>query len=134
VGESGNDDYPPTELLYNKVKAKLLAWDINMEVIASDLRVTKTARFNPYEQSYKVLRFQSYYYLNYNLITIVFEILIKEHKCLRSSDTVPTVHSQVPRLETPLQIEIYHITKVTLSISSVNMKTFITDIRTILTN
>ena len=38
MGESGNDDDPPAELLYNNVKDKLPAWDINTEVIASDLR------------------------------------------------------------------------------------------------
>ena len=100
MGESGNDDDPLAELLYNNVKDKLPTWNINTEAIASDLRTTKTARFNPYRQSYKVLSFQSYYYLNYDLITIVVEILIEECKCLRSGDTIPTVHSQVPKLRT----------------------------------
>ena len=46
MGKSGNDDDPPVELLYNNVKDKLPARDINTEAIASDLRTTKTARFN----------------------------------------------------------------------------------------
>jgi len=33
----------------------------------------------------------------------VVKVLIEEHKCLRSGDTIPTIHSQVPRLRTPLQ-------------------------------
>jgi len=101
MGESGNDDDPLAELLYNNVKDKLPAQDINTEAIASDLRIAKTARFNPHGQSYKVLSFRSYCYLNYNLITVVVEVLIEECKRLRSSDTIPTVHSQVPRLRTP---------------------------------
>ena len=57
MGESGNDNDSPAELLYNNVKDKLPAQDINTEAIASDLRTTKTARFNPHGQSYKVLSF-----------------------------------------------------------------------------
>ena len=44
MGESGNDDDLPTELLYNNVKDKLPAQDINTEAIASDLRITKTEK------------------------------------------------------------------------------------------
>ena len=87
-----------------KLKDKLLACDINTEAIASDFRIMKTARFNPYRQSYKVLSFRKYCYFNYDLITLVVEVLIEEHKCLRSSNTIPTIYSQVPRLGTPLQI------------------------------
>ena len=101
MGESGNNDYPSVEQLYNKVKDKLPAWDINTEAIASDLRTTKTVRFNPHRQSYKVLSFRSYCYLNYDLITVVVEVLIEKRKRLRSGDTIPTLHSQVPRLGTP---------------------------------
>ena len=57
MGESGNDDYLPTELLYNKVKDELPARDINTEAITSDFRITKKARFDPYGQSCKVLSF-----------------------------------------------------------------------------
>ena len=64
----------------------------------------KTARFNLHGQSYKVLSFRSYCYLNYDFITEVVEVPIEEHKCLRSGDTIPTVHSQVPRLRTPSQL------------------------------
>ena len=60
-----------------KLKDKLPARDINTEVIASNLRTTKTARFNPHGQSYKVLSFQSYCYLDYDLITEVVEVLIE---------------------------------------------------------
>jgi len=102
VGESKNNDYPLIELLYNKVKDKLPAWDVNTEAIASDLRITKTARFNPCRQSYKLLSFRSYYYLYYDLITIVVEVVIEEHKYLRSGNTILTVYSQVLRLGTPL--------------------------------
>ena len=104
VDKSENDDYLPTELLYNKVKGKLPVRNINTEAITSDLRVTKTVRFNPHRQSYKVLSFQSYYHINYNLITVVIEVLIRKHKCLRSGDTIPTVYSQVPKLETLSQL------------------------------
>ena len=76
-----------------KLKDKFPVWDINTEVIASNLRRIKIVRFNPYRQSYKVLSFLSYYYLNYNLITIVVEVLIKECKCLRSGDTISTILS-----------------------------------------
>ena len=101
MGESGNDDDPPAELLYNNVTDKLPVRDINTKAIASDLRITKRARLNPHRQSYKVLSFQSYCYLNYDLITVVVKVLIEERKRLRSGDTIPTVHSQVPRLGTP---------------------------------
>ena len=101
MGESGNDDDPPAELFYNNVKDKLPARDINTEAIASDLRRRKTARFNPHGQSYKVLSFRSYCYPNYDPITVVVEVLIEERKWLRSGDTIPNVHSQVPRLGTP---------------------------------
>ena len=94
-----------------KLKDKLLACDINTEAIASDFRITKTARFNPYRQSYKVLSFRSYYYLNYDLITLVVEVPIEERKYLRSSDTIPTVHSQVPRLESPLYYFISYLNR-----------------------
>ena len=104
MGKSRNHNYPPTELLYNKVKDELSAWDINTEAIASDLRITKIARFNPHGQSYKVLSFRSYCYFDYDLITEEVEVLIKEHKCLKSGDTIPTIHSQVPRLGTPSQV------------------------------
>ena len=40
-----------------KLKDKLLARNINTEVIASNFRRMKTARFNPHGQSYKVLKF-----------------------------------------------------------------------------
>jgi len=110
MGESGNEDDPPTELLYNNVKDKLPARDIDTEAIASDLRTTKTARFNPYGQSYKVLSFQSYCYLNYDLITIVVKILIEERKRLRSGNTIPTVRSQVPSLGTPSHYYVSYLT------------------------
>ena len=90
-----------------KLKDKLPARDINTEAITSDLRITKTARFNPHRQSYKVLSFQSYCHLNYNLITVIVEVLIEERKCLRSGNIILTIHSQVPRLGTPSHIHIY---------------------------
>ena len=103
MGKSGNDNYLPIELLYNIVKNTLPIRDMNTEAIARDLRVTNIARFNLHRQSYKVLNFLSYCYFNYELITMVVEVLIEEHKYLRSGDTIPTIHSQVARLETPLQ-------------------------------
>ena len=57
MGESWNDDDLSTELLYNNIKDKLLAWDINIKAIVSNLRITKIARFNLYGQSYTVLSF-----------------------------------------------------------------------------
>jgi len=101
MGQSRNNNDLPVELLYNNIKDKLSVRDINTEAIASDLRTTKIARFNPYGQSYKVLSFQSYCYLDYDLITVVVEVLIEERKQLRSGDTIPTVRSQVPKLGTP---------------------------------
>ena len=92
------------------LKDKLPVWDINTEAIASDLKIIKTARFNPYGQSYKVLSFQSYCYLNYDLITIVVKVLIEECKYLRSGDTVPTIYSQVPRLGTPSHYFVSYLT------------------------
>ena len=86
-----------------KLKDKLPARDMNTEAITSDLRTIKTARFNPHGQSYKVLSFRSYYYFNYDLIIIVIKVRIEEYKYLRSGNTVPTIHSQVSRLEILLQ-------------------------------
>ena len=76
-----------------KLKDKLLVQDINTKAIASNLRISKIVKCNPYKQSYKVLSFQSYCYLNYDLITVVVEVLIKECNYLRSDNTIPTILS-----------------------------------------
>ena len=66
---------------------------MNTKAITSNFRKTRTARVNSHRQSYIVISFQSYCYCNYNLITIVVEVLIEMCKCLRSGNIISTVYS-----------------------------------------